>query len=183
MVEREGLMEAFDIDPTPAQCYTPHSRYIYSGYLQAIEYSGWTTYLHVLPVGRAAAKVDVTLRTVQWLDGVIYNIELQSTESRRGVPQGIPLATTTDVQICRWNYRAIPKATFRPNLFTMRTTTDSPVVILTKTLRWSATGTLHVPIQGNGYVSVITNDKLVPYTNNQHSQNVSHERNNIDITY
>ncbi|KAJ8422409.1 hypothetical protein Cgig2_013229 [Carnegiea gigantea] len=100
-------MKAFDIDPTPAPRYTLQCRYICFGHLQAIQYGGWTdhTYRHVLPVGRAAAKVDVTLRTIQQLDRVLCNIELQTAECRRGVPQGFPLTTTTDVQICTWNCR------------------------------------------------------------------------------
>ena len=67
MVAREGLMEAFDIDPTLAPYVTPQCKYVCSSHFEAIEYNGWIdhTYLHVLPAGRTTAKVDVTLRTVQ----------------------------------------------------------------------------------------------------------------------
>jgi len=40
MVEREGLIEAFDTDPTPARCCTLQYRYVYSGHLQTIQYGG-----------------------------------------------------------------------------------------------------------------------------------------------
>ena len=95
--------------------------------LYAIQYSGRTddTYLHVLPWGRLGAKVDITLRTLQELHGIIYHIKVQTTESKRGLPKGIPVASTKDVCICMWNCRGIPRASFWPDLYTLRRMTES----------------------------------------------------------
>jgi len=103
--------------------------------MEAIQYSGWSdaSYVHVLPPGSASANVSVTATVVQQLDGIAYNIEVTTTTSRRGLPERVPLATHEDVRIYTWNCRGIPRVTFRPNLFTLRTMTHSNVVVLTET--------------------------------------------------
>ena len=100
-----------------------------------VQYGGWTddTYLHVIPREREGAKVDITLRTLQQLDGVVYNMEARTTASRRGVPLGVPVARSQDVRICTWNCRGIPRASFRLNLYTLRIMAGSVVVVVTET--------------------------------------------------
>lgn len=102
VVEQEGLLQAFDIDPTPTPSYSPPPRVVHGQMRTAIQYDGWTddTYLHVIPGGREGVRVDITLHTIQQLDGVVYNMEVQTTTSRQGVPPRVPLASTEDVRIC-----------------------------------------------------------------------------------
>jgi len=61
VVERYGLMEAFDIDPIPTPCFSPTSTLVNSRSIEAVEYGGWTnsTYVHVIPPGDASAKVSI----------------------------------------------------------------------------------------------------------------------------
>jgi len=62
VVERYGLLEAFDIDLIPTPCYTPTPTLLTSSSIKAVKYSGWTdnTYLHVLPAGDESGKVSIT---------------------------------------------------------------------------------------------------------------------------
>jgi len=151
VVESDGLVEAFDIDPTPAPSFNPHPALVTSSPMETVQYGGWTdaSYVHVLPPGSAGAKVNVTAMVVEQLDGVAYNVQLTTTTSTRGLPQGVPLATHEEVRICTWNCRGIPRATFRPNLYTLRTMTHSNVVVLTE-IRASELNVRHLLCQAHG---------------------------------
>ena len=48
VVERYGLLEAFDIDPIPTPCYSSTPTLVQSPSIEAVEYGGWTdsTYVH-----------------------------------------------------------------------------------------------------------------------------------------
>lgn len=49
------------------------------------------------------------------------------------VPPEVPIASTQDVRICTWNCKGIPSASFRMNLYTLRTMAASAVIDLTET--------------------------------------------------
>jgi len=67
--------------------------------LCAIEYGGWidSTYVHVIPRGHAGANVNVHVRTLEELDGMVYHMQVKSTDSRCGVPDGVPQVSRDDV--------------------------------------------------------------------------------------
>ena len=50
-----------------------------------------------------------------------------------GMPEGIPCVTAEDVRVFVWNCRGIARASFCPNLFTIRSMTNSQVIVLTDT--------------------------------------------------
>jgi len=135
VVERYGLMEAFDIDPIPTLCFSPTPTLVNSRSIEAVEYGGWTdrTYVHVIPPGDASARVSIHCTPLDSLDGVTYNVAMTSMTSMRGLPQGVPITTAEDVLITTWNCRGISRATFRPNLYTLSLMNDSAVVMLTDT--------------------------------------------------
>ena len=70
--------------------------------LCAVKYGGWAenTYVHVIPRGRAGAKVNIHVQTLHELDGVVYHMQVKTTKSRHGVLQGVPLVSREDVRIC-----------------------------------------------------------------------------------
>ena len=88
--------------------------------------------MHVVLSGRAGAKVNMHVRKLQELDGVVYQMQIQCTDSRRGVPSGVPEVSRNEVQICTWNCRGILRASFRPNLYTLQTMTESAVMVITE---------------------------------------------------
>jgi len=135
IVERDGILQAFDIDPTPHPSFSPQPALVTSVTKHAIHYGGWTddTYIHVVPPGCAGVKVNVMAGVVEELDGVTYDVQFTPITCVRGLPQGVRFATSDDVRIYTWNCRGIPRATFRPNLFTLTTMTNSSVVVLTET--------------------------------------------------
>jgi len=61
VVERNGLLEAFDIDPIPTPCFSPTPIVIRSPTSEAVHYGGWTdeTYLHVIPPEDDSGTVSV----------------------------------------------------------------------------------------------------------------------------
>jgi len=135
VVERYGLMEAFDIDPIPTPCFTPTPTVVYCGSIEAFGYGGWTdtTYVHVIPPGDGTPKVSIRCTPMESLEGVTYNAAMTLITSMRALPEGVPRTTREDVRITTWNCRGIPRATFRPNLYTLRSMTDAAVVVLTDT--------------------------------------------------
>ncbi|KAJ8428679.1 hypothetical protein Cgig2_006353 [Carnegiea gigantea] len=137
--EREGLVQAFDIEPTLAPSYVPQLPRIISPHVCNIRYGGWTdnTYLFILPSGRQAAAIDINMSTLEELDGVLYNIHTRITTKRNGMSRGVPESTTNDVHIYIWNCRGIPRASFKPNLFTMTSMIQANIIVLTAMHRWS----------------------------------------------
>ena len=135
VVERNGLLEAFDIDPIPTPCFAPTPRVIRSPISEALHYGGWTekTYLHVIPAGDDSGTVSILSRTVQQLDGLTCAVYMGRSNCTQGLPAGVPRTAFEEVRIATWNCRGIPRATFRPNLYTLRSTTESAVVVLTET--------------------------------------------------
>ena len=77
--------------------------------------------------------MSISATIVEQLDGVTYNVNLKTTTSRRGLPERLAMATYEDVRITTWICRGIPQATFRPNLFTLISMTQSTVVVPTET--------------------------------------------------
>ncbi|KAJ8430058.1 hypothetical protein Cgig2_011593 [Carnegiea gigantea] len=117
MAEREGLVQAFDIDPPT---YVPQLPRIISPHVCNIRYGGWmdNMYLFVLRSRHQVAAIDVDMTMLEELDSVLYDIHTRTTTNRSGMPQGVPESTTNDVHIYIWNCRGFPRASFRPNLFT-----------------------------------------------------------------
>ena len=103
--------------------------------VEAYGYGGWTdsTYVHVIPPGDATAKVSIRCTPIDSLEGVTYNVAMTSITSMRGLPEGVPRTTRQDVRMTTWNCRGIPRATLRPNLYTLRSNNDVAVVVLTDT--------------------------------------------------
>ena len=99
VVEHNGLLKAFDIDPIPHPSLNPPPITIHPHRVAAVEYGGWidNTYMHVVPSGRAGAKVNMHVRTLQELDGVIYQMQIQCTDYRRGVPSCMPDVSCNEV--------------------------------------------------------------------------------------
>ena len=66
IVERDGQLEAFDIDPTPSPSFTLQPKLLTSTAMQDAQYGGWSdaTYVHVLPPGSAVTKVNIIARVV-----------------------------------------------------------------------------------------------------------------------
>lgn len=135
MSEREGLLQVYDIDPTPAPTYVPQPARVLNPNVTDIQYGGWTdnTNLFVLRSGTEAAAVNINMCTLEELDGVVYNIHARTTATTRGMARGVPHSTTKDVRMYVWNCRGMARASFRPDLFTMTSTTDAAVVVLTDT--------------------------------------------------
>ncbi|KAJ8421572.1 hypothetical protein Cgig2_028556 [Carnegiea gigantea] len=135
MVEDEGIVQVFDIDPTPTPTYTPQSTCMISADVTNVRYGGWTdnTYLFVLRQGRAAGKFDINFSPLEELDGVMYDIHAMRTMSPDGMPPGVPTATREDVQVFVWNCRGTARGSFRPNLFTIMSATGCQVIILIET--------------------------------------------------
>ncbi|KAJ8442479.1 hypothetical protein Cgig2_022362 [Carnegiea gigantea] len=107
MVEDEGIVQVFDIDPTPAPTYIPQSTYMISADVTNVHYGGWTdnTYLFVLHPGRDAAKFDINFTPLEALNGIMYDIHTMTMTSPDGMPQGVPIAITEDVRVFVWNCR------------------------------------------------------------------------------
>ena len=114
VVERNSLLEAFDVDPIPTPCFAPMPTLIRSPTSEAVEYGGWTgeTYLHIIPPGDDSG-------TLQQLDDLTYNVHIATLKSTRGLPVGVPTTTYEEVRVATWNCSGIPRATFRPNLYTL----------------------------------------------------------------
>jgi len=60
-------------------------------------------------------------------------MQVKNMKSRCGVPGGVPHVSRDDVCICTWNCRGLPRASFRANLFTLWTMTQSMVIVLADT--------------------------------------------------
>ncbi|KAJ8441113.1 hypothetical protein Cgig2_006942 [Carnegiea gigantea] len=91
MVERDGIVEAFDIDPTLAPNYTSSTTYFILDNVTDIRYSGWTdeTHLFVLHWGVAAAHFDINYTSLEELNGVIYDIYARTTRSNAEFADGV----------------------------------------------------------------------------------------------
>ena len=64
----------------------------------------------------------------------VYTHTYKTTSmSCEGMPVGVPRVTTEDVIVVVWNYRGIARASFRLNLFTICSVTNSQVIVLTDT--------------------------------------------------
>jgi len=100
-----------------------------------VRYGGWTdsTYLFVVPRGGALCKFDINFSPLEELNGVAYDVHSTTTLCNEGFPQGMPCVTTEDVRVFIWNCRGIARASFRPNLFTIREVTGADIVVLTET--------------------------------------------------
>jgi len=135
VVQPYGVVKAFDIDPIPRPCYTPTATLVTSSSIEVVKYGGWTdnTYLHILPAGDESGKVSISATIVEQLDGVTYNVNLKSSTSTRGLPERLAMTTYENVRITTWNCRGIPRATFTPNLLTLRSMTQATIVLLTET--------------------------------------------------
>ncbi|KAJ8431547.1 hypothetical protein Cgig2_029576 [Carnegiea gigantea] len=135
MVERDGIVEAFDIDPTPPPNYTPPTTYFISGNVADVHYGGWTdkTHLFVLHRGVAAAQFDINYTSLEELNGVIYNIHARTTRSNAEFTDGVAQVSVEEVHVFIWNCRGIARASFRPNLFTILSLTHCGVVVLMDT--------------------------------------------------
>jgi len=135
MVEEEDIVQAFDIDPTPAPTFIGDATYVISPDVTDVRYGGWTdnTYLFVVPRGGAAGKFDINFSPLEELNGVIYDVHSTVTLSNEGFPEYNPAVTTEDVRVFIWNCRGIARASFRPHLFTIREVTGADVVVLTET--------------------------------------------------
>ena len=101
MSERGGLLQVFNIDPTPTPMYVPQTPHVIHPHVSDIRYDGWmdNTYLFVLCSGREAVAVDVNMSTLEELDGVLYDIHTRTTTTRIGMPRGVSESTTKDVLI------------------------------------------------------------------------------------
>ncbi|KAJ8432709.1 hypothetical protein Cgig2_009767 [Carnegiea gigantea] len=101
MMERDGMYETYDIDPTLAPRYTPESTYPIRGDVTAIRFGGWIddTYLHVLSTNSSATKFNINFMTLEELDEVVYDIHNRSTNSIAGMMPRVPYHTTQDVLI------------------------------------------------------------------------------------
>ena len=99
VVKHNGLLRAFDINPIPHPSLSPPPITLHPHRVVAVEYGGWTdnTYVHVVPSGRAGAKVNMHVRTLQELNGVVYQMQIQCTDSRRGVLSGVPKVSHNEV--------------------------------------------------------------------------------------
>jgi len=135
MVQEDDIVQEFDIDPTPAPTFNGDATYVISPNRTDVRYGGWTdnTYLFVVPRGGAAGKFDINFRPLEELNGVLYNVHSTTTLCNEGFPECIPSVTTEDVRVFLWNCRGIARASFRPNLFTIREVTGADIVVLTET--------------------------------------------------
>ena len=135
MVEEEDIVEVFDIDPIPAPAYSPQTRYVISANVTNVRYGSWTdhTCLFVLPRGECATQFDINFRTLEELNGVIYDVHTTATMSAEGMGEGDPRVTADEVRVVLWNYRGIARASFRPNLFTICSLMNAQVIVLTDT--------------------------------------------------
>ena len=111
VVERNGLLEAFDIDPIPMPFFGPAPIVIRSPISEALHYGGWTdeTYLHVIPPGDDSETVSVRSRTVQQLDGLTYDVHITTSNCTWGLPAGVPRTALEEVRVATWNCEAFPE--------------------------------------------------------------------------
>ncbi|KAJ8419729.1 hypothetical protein Cgig2_016201 [Carnegiea gigantea] len=135
MVERDGIVEAFDINPTSAPNYTPPTTYFISDNVTDVRYDGWTdeTHLFVLHCGVAAAHFEINYTSLEELNSIIYDIYARTTRSNAEFADGVAQVSTEEVHVFVWNCRGIARASFRPNLFTILSLTYDGVVVLTDT--------------------------------------------------
>ncbi|KAJ8421661.1 hypothetical protein Cgig2_014342 [Carnegiea gigantea] len=133
VLEKEDVIKAYDIDPTLAPMYIPLTQLQVTQMVTKIRYGGWTddTYIFVAPPRRVAMKFEVTLTTLNKLNGVIDDVRSAQTLSWEGLTARVPQLTHDDVLIYVWNCRGLTRASFRPNLYTLRSMTGAIVTILT----------------------------------------------------
>jgi len=91
-MERDGMFETYDIEPTPVPLYTSPLRTSIDRDVTTIRYGGWTnnTYLHVLRSDSHVAKIAITFTTLAELGGVVYNIHSQLAKSTIGMLPEVP---------------------------------------------------------------------------------------------
>ena len=136
MMERDGMYDVYDIDPTPSPLHTPPLRTSIARGVSMIQFGGRTDniYSHILGSSLYIAKIDINFTALAELDEVVYDIHNQRTYLKPGMLPGVLDYTTEDVRIYIENYRGTTRASFCPHLFTMiKSITDSTVVILTNT--------------------------------------------------
>ena len=99
MVERDGIVEAFAIDPTPAPNYTPPTTYFISDNVTNVCYGGWTdeAHLFVLRRGVAAAHFDINYTSLEEVNGVIYDIHARTIRSNAEFADGVAQVSTEEV--------------------------------------------------------------------------------------
>ncbi|KAJ8439435.1 LOW QUALITY PROTEIN: hypothetical protein Cgig2_021549 [Carnegiea gigantea] len=105
MVEGEGIVWVFDIDPTPAPTYTPQSTYMISADVTNVCYVGRTTHTCSSYVKEGLqVSFDINFTPLEELDGVMYDIHAMRMMSPDAMPLGVPTATREDVRATPLEY-------------------------------------------------------------------------------